>query len=107
MSSPREQPAVLQTAAEIETGYGGRDRVWSQAATLWVSLSLGSPYQQTASEASPAEADAASAVARDHPAAAVAQRLLVGDDADPWRVRRVDRGVPSLGRMTLRLDRLL
>ena len=106
MSAPRPQPAVLQSAAETETDYGGRNRAWSQAATLWVSLTIAAPTQETGADAVPREAASASAVGGDHPNAAAGQRLLVGDDPDPWRVRRVDRGVPSLGRMTLRLDRL-
>jgi len=107
VTAPRAQPAVLEAAAETETAYGGRDRVWSQAATLWVSLTLGAPGEQTAADAAPAEAGTATAVARDHPGAAPGQRLTVTGDADPWRVRRVDRGTPTPGRMTLRLDRLL
>lgn len=107
MNPPRPQPAVLQSVAETETAYGGRDRVWSQAASLWVSLTVAAPAQETGDGATPREAQTAAADSRDHPDAAIGQRLLVGDDPDPWRVRRVDRGVPSLGRMTLRLDRLL
>ena len=36
MTPPRAQPATLQAPSETETPFGGRDRAWSQAASLWV-----------------------------------------------------------------------
>jgi hypothetical protein len=35
--------AGLQSAAETETAFGGRSRVWSEVATLWVDLQLSPP----------------------------------------------------------------
>jgi hypothetical protein len=97
---------VLQASTETETGFGGRDRVWSTAASLWATLTLSPPAQKRDGPgAAPVEAETARAEARDHPDAQAGMRLLVEGDPIPWRVRRVDRAAP--GRMTLHLDRLV
>ena len=106
-AAARAVPASLQAATFTDTPYGGVDETWAEVATLWVSLAIAAPAQQfDGAISAPAEADIATATCRDHPAAADGQRLLIGDDPAPWRLRRVDRGVPGPGRMTLRLDRL-
>jgi hypothetical protein len=108
VSAARAAPAVLQAEVVTETAYGGRDRAWSDVATLWVLLTPSAPGAQTDGAASaPSPTDTATATARDLPAAAAGQRLVAADDPDPWRVLRVDRASPRPGRMTLRLDRLI
>lgn len=107
MSAARAAPAVLQAATETATDFGGLDETWTEVATLWVTLTVAAPTQPLDDAyAPPALTDVAAGVCRDHPAAAAGQRLLIGDDPEPWRLRRVDRGLPGVGRMTLRLDRL-
>ncbi|CAN5340026.1 hypothetical protein BH09PSE2_BH09PSE2_03440 [soil metagenome] len=108
MTAPLRTPALLQTATEVETPYGGRDRTWTDVAILWIALSPGPPSEvRDGSTSPPVGAASAVAVAREHPSAAAGARLLVDDDPDPWRVVRVDREAPGPGRMTLRLDRIL
>ena len=108
MTAPLTTPAVLQAATETETPYGGRDRTWTDVAVLWIALAPGAPGEvRDGSGSAPVGSASATAIAREHPSAVAGARLLVDDDADPWRVVRVDRGTPAPGRMTLRLDRLL
>ena len=108
MTGPLNTPALLQTATETETAYGGRERAWTDVAVLWIALTPGPPGEQRdGAHSAPAASETATAVSRDYPSAEAGARLLVDDDPDPWRVVRVDRGAPGPGRMTLRLDRLL
>ena len=100
----RARPAVLQTAVETETAEGGRTRAWSDAATVWVELRAAAASAQAAQELRPVRVETATAVARDHLAAAAGQRLVVEDDP-PWRVLAVAREAPAPGWMTLALDR--
>lgn len=99
-----EIPASLEAVAETQTPYGGRLQVWSAVATVWVELSLAPLREATSPDRPPDLAQAATATARDHPAAAVGQRLVPPGEP-PFLVREVRRGEPSPGRMTLALDR--
>jgi head-tail adaptor len=98
---PAAQIATLQAPGETETPYGGRARVWSDVATLWVRLKPGGATLEQLQDQRPVRIETASAAARDHPDAAAGQRLVA--DGPPWRVLAVQR--PGGGRMTLLLDR--
>ena len=104
MSASR--PAVLQAVVETETPDGGRARAWSEVAALWVELRAGAASEAAAQEMRPVRVEAATAVARDHPAAAAGQQLAL-DGEPPWRVLAVQRAEPTAGRMTLVLDRAM
>lgn len=95
--------AVLEAAVEAETPFGGRSRSWSQVATLWVDLRPGSPRQAAGAGQRPVVSDTARAEARDHPAAEAGQRLSLG--GDNWRLVRLVRGEPKIGRMILHLEK--
>jgi head-tail adaptor len=95
--------AVLQSAAETETAYGGRTRVWSDVASLWVDLSVTGGSERSQAAQRPELSEQAKAEARDHPSAAAGQRLVIG--GDNWRVVRLTRGEPKIGRMTLFLQK--
>ena len=94
---------MLEEAVEAETPFGGRSRSWSQVATLWVDLRTGSPRRRSGAGQRPEMAEIAQAEARDHPAAEVGQRLSL--DGDNWRLVRLVRGDPKIGRMTLHLEK--
>lgn len=98
--------ASLLEIQETETAYGGRQRVWTQVATLWVDFEAGSSRLQSAAGDAgtrPVTVRTASAVARDLALAAPGQRLSL--DAVSWDVSAVDSGRPSPGFMTLALER--
>ena len=98
---PAAQIATLQAPGETETPYGGRARVWTDVATLWVRLQpTGASLDQLQGQR-PVRIQTANAAARDHPDAAAGQRLI--PDGPAWRVLAVPR--PGDGRMTLLLDR--
>ena len=103
MISATRRLASLQAAAETETAFGGRSRVWSEVATVWVDLREGGPRETTEADQQPQLAVSAEAEARDHPSAAAGQRLVVSGDG--WRVLRLIRGIPKPGRMTLYLEK--
>ena len=102
-SSLAKSSAALQSAAETETDFGGRTRVWTTIASIWVTFIPGGASADTGQEQRPFRVETASASARDHPLAASDQQLLL--DGPPWRVIAVQRTEP--GRMTLILDRAL
>lgn len=93
--------ATLKSAAEAETAYGGRTRTWSDVATLWVELKITGGSEGAEADQRPELSVSAEAEARDHPLAAAGQRLSVG--GDNWRLVRLVREQPKLGRMTLYL----
>jgi len=98
--------ASLLEVQETETAFGGRQRVWTQIATLWVDFQPGaSRLQSAAGDAGtrPVTVRSASALARDLDLAAPGQRLSL--DAVLWDVTAVDRAQPSPGFMTLSLER--
>lgn len=99
--SPRRLASLLE-ATEAETAYGGRTKSWDEVATLWVDLK---PAGREAAEADqrPVLSETAEAQARDHPLAAPGQRLSL--DGDNWRLVRLVRDAPRLGRMTLFLEK--
>jgi hypothetical protein len=99
----REVLASLQSAAETQTDFGGRTRVWSEIATVWVTLTPGSATNDPGQDQRPFRVETATATARDQPLAAAGQQLVTDDT--PWRVIAVQRTEP--GRMTLLLDRSL
>ena len=98
--------ASLLEVQETETAYGGRQRVWTQVATLWVDIEAGSSRLQSAAGDAgtrPVTLRSASAITRDLALAAPGQRLSL--DAIAWDVTAVDRSQPSSGFMTLSLER--
>ena len=95
--------AVLESAVEAETAFGGRTRSWSEVATLWVDLRVTGGSEGGEADQRPALSEVARAEARDHPAAEAGQRLCVS--GDNWRLVRLVRGAPKLGRMTLHLEK--
>jgi hypothetical protein len=98
--------ASLLEVQETETAFGGRQRVWTQIATLWVDFEAGSSRLQSAAGDAgtrPVALRSASAVARDLDLAAPGQRLSL--DAVLWDVTAVDRARPAPGFMTLSLER--
>ena len=103
MISKLRRLAVLKSAAEAETAFGGRTRSWSEVATLWVDLRATSGSERAEADQRPVLAESARAEARDHAAAAVGQRLVVG--GENWRLIRLVRGAPKLGRMILHLEK--
>jgi hypothetical protein len=98
-------PTVLQAATPTETAYGGETLAWTTVATIWIALKPGAASYDQLEQQQPVRIETASATARDDPRAASGQQLLVGDDANPWRVRAVEHANPQPGVMTLRLDR--
>ena len=96
--------ATLQAAAETETDFGGRTRVCTDVADLWVELIRKGAAEPAEGGLRPVFTEDAVAVAHDDPLAAQGQILLAGGDS--WRVVRVVRGAPRMGRMTLHLDRV-
>lgn len=98
-------PAVLQAAVETPTAYGGATAAWSTVAALWIELKPGSATYDQLEGQRPVRIETAAATARDDARATAGQQLLVGDDANPWRIRAVERSNPEPGVMTLRLDR--
>lgn len=100
----REILVSLQSAVETETEFGGRTRIWSDVASVWVTLTPGSATNDTGQDQRPFRVETASASARDHPLAAPGQQLVIGAET-PWRVLAVQRTEP--GRMILILDRSL
>ncbi len=101
MSAPAAQFAALQAASDTETAYGGRTRTWTEVATLWVHLQPTGARLDQRQDQRPVRIETATAAARDHPAAAAGQRLVL--TGPPWRVLAVQR--PGGGRMVLSLDR--
>lgn len=95
--------AVLESAVEAETAFGGRARSWSEVASLWVDLRVVGGSERGEADQRPVLGESARAEARDHLLAAAGQRLSVG--GDNWRVVRLVRGAPKLGRMTLHLEK--
>jgi hypothetical protein len=95
--------ASLQAAAETQTAFGGQSRVWSEVATLWVDLREGAPSERAQAGQRPDLLVTAKAEAREHSAAEPGQRLSL--DGETWAVVRNVRGLPSLGRMTLFLEK--
>lgn len=95
--------ASLESVVEAETAFGGRTRSWSEVASLWVELSVTGAREDSQADQRPDIAEAAKAVARDLAAAQAGQRLVVG--GDNWRLVRVVRGAPRIGRMTLFLQK--
>jgi hypothetical protein len=95
--------AVLESASEAETVFGGRTRSWVETAALWIDLRP--TGHRTAGDRAlrPGLVETAEAVARTHAAAARGQRLKAG--GEPWRVVAVTPARPAPGRMTLRLER--
>ena len=102
-SLARQALATLQGATEIETDFGGRTRVWSEIATIWVMLTPGSVTNDAGQDQRPFRVETAEADARDHPLAAPGQQLALHDSL--WRILAVQRTEP--GRMTLILERSL
>ncbi len=98
-----ERPGSLQAATETETDEGGRTRVWAEVAVVWVEVRAGAGSSDASDGLRPVRVDTATAVARDHPAAAAGQQLVLDSEA-PWRVLAVRRGEPAAGRMTLVID---
>jgi len=96
--------ATLQAASESETAFGGRTRVWADVCDLWVALAVKGAGEPAEGGLRPVFAEDALAEAHDHPLAAQGQRLLA--DGYSWRVVRVVRAAPRMGRMTLYLDRV-
>lgn len=96
--------ATLQAAAETETAFGGRTRVWADVADLWVELTVKGAAEPAEGGLKPVFTEDAIAVGHDDPLAAQGQILLAGGDS--WRVVRIVRGSPRMGRMTLHLDRV-
>jgi hypothetical protein len=94
--------ATLKAATEAETAFGGRTRSWAEVATLWVDLKV-SARERAEADQRPVLTETAEALARDHPLAAVGQRLTL--DGDNWRLVRLARGAPKIGRMTLFLEK--
>ena len=103
MISKLRRLAVLQSAVEAETAFGGRTRSWSEVASVWVDLRVTGGSEGAEAGQRPALSESARAEARDHPGAAAGQRLSVG--GDNWRLVRLVRGAPKLGRMTLHLEK--
>ncbi len=98
--------AVLSQVVETETAFGGRSRAWSVVGGLWIDLRLGAastPAPPGETGARPTLVQTAEAEARDHPGAAVGQKLSV--DGQDWSVVVVDRASPRPGRMILTLRR--
>ena len=95
--------ATLKSAAETETAYGGRTVVWNDVAGLWVDLKAAGGRETAQAGQRPEVVETATAQARDHALAAAGQRLSVG--GDNWRIVRLVRGEPRIGRMTLFLER--
>ena len=95
--------ATLKSAVESETAFGGRTRSWSDVATLWVDLKITGGSEGAEADQRPSLSETAQAEARDHPSAAAGQRLSVG--GDNWRLVRLVRGAPKMGRMTLHLQK--
>ncbi len=107
-STPLSQDilATLEASIETPTAYGGVSLAWSQVATVWVALKRAALREADAAEDHPpAAAQAATAIARDHPLASPGQRLTLPGEA-PFRVVELRRGEPAPGAMTLILDRL-
>ncbi len=94
--------ATLSEATEAETAFGGRTRSWSEVATVWLDLGVAARERAEAGQR-PVLTETAEAVARDHPLAAAGQRLSLG--GDNWRLVRLVRDAPKLGRMTLFLEK--
>ena len=95
--------ATLKSVVEAETAYGGRTRSWADVTTLWVDLKVTGGSEGAEADQRPSLSETAEAQARDHPSAAAGQRLSVG--GDNWRVVRLVRGAPKIGRMTLFLQK--
>lgn len=95
--------ATLKSVVEAQTAFGGRTRSWSDVATLWVDLRITGGSEGAEADQRPMLSESARAEARDHPLAGAGQRLSVG--GDNWRVVRLVRGAPKLGRMTLHLEK--
>jgi head-tail adaptor len=95
--------ATLKSAVEAETPFGGRTRTWADVCTLWVDLRVTGGSEGTEADQRPVLSESAEAEARDHPSAAAGQRLVVG--GDNWRLVRLVRGSPRLGRMILHLQK--
>lgn len=96
--------ATLQAAVEAETEFGGRTRAWSDVTDLWVELVRKGAAEPAEGGLRPVFTEDAIAVSHDDPLAEQGQILLAGGDS--WRVVRVVRAAPKLGRMTLHLDRV-
>ncbi|HYD45233.1 MAG TPA: hypothetical protein VEA79_08220 [Phenylobacterium sp.] len=96
--------ATLQAAVETETQFGGRTRTWSDVADLWVELTVRGAAEPAEGGLRPVFTEDAVAVSHDEPLAEQGQILLAGGDS--WRVVRVVRAAPKMGRMTLHLDRV-
>lgn len=96
--------ATLQAAVETETDFGGRTRTWSDVADLWVEFAVKGAAEPAEGGLRPVFTEDALAVSHDDPLAEQGQVLLANGDS--WRVVRVVRGAPKLGRMTLYLDRV-
>lgn len=96
--------ATLQGVVESETAFGGRARTFEDVADLWVALVRKGAGEPAEGGLRPVFTEDAIAVSHDHPLAAQGQILLAGGDS--WRVVRVVRGAPTMGRMTLHLDRV-
>lgn len=103
MISRLRRLAVLKGVVEAETAFGGRTRNWSEVASLWVDLRIAGGAERAEADQRPVLSETARAETRDNPAAAVGQRLSVG--GDNWRVIRLVRGAPKLGRMILHLEK--
>ena len=95
--------ATLKSAVESETVFGGRARSWSDVATIWIDLQVTGGSEGAEADQRPSLSETAEAQARDHPSAAAGQRLSAG--GDNWRVVRLVRGAPKMGRMTLFLSK--
>ncbi len=95
--------ASLQGSTETETEFGGRTRVWTEIATVWVVLTPAGTTSDTGQDQRPFRVETATAAARDHPLAVTGEQLVTDDAL--WRVLAVQRTEP--GRMTLLLDRAL
>jgi hypothetical protein len=70
---------------------------------LWVDLHPPAARERAEAGQRPVLTETAEAEARDHPLAEAGQRLSL--DGDSWRVIRVTRGAPKLGRMILFLEK--
>ena len=97
-------PAQLQTATDSVTPFGGRTRLWTSVATLWLALTPGRSFEVNEPGLPSRRRTRAAAIARDHPVAVRGARLVIGAEP-PWRILDVSHRAPARGFMTLTLER--
>ncbi len=94
--------ASLRIASDTVTAFGGRIQTWTQIAQLWVALEEGARAASGADQP-PLIRGTGTAIARDNPLAEQGNRLVLG--GDNWRLIRLVRGAPTIGLMTLFLEK--